>query len=111
MAGNITAKAGPSNARVWTVTFINNGPGVAVGVQVNSLELTQTFGAACSPIVTTPAAFPLAVGSIAPSGTGSTAITINFTGCPANARFTANISFSANSETVTGTVIRYNQFE
>jgi hypothetical protein len=111
MAGNITAKAGPLNARVWTLTLTDNGPGAAMGVQVNSVNLTQTFGAACTPVVTTPAAFPLSVGSIAPAGSESTAITINFTSCPANARFTANISFSANSGTVTGTVIRYNQFE
>jgi hypothetical protein len=111
MAANITSKSGPSSARLWTVTFMNNGPAAAMGVQVNSVNLTQTFGAACKPLVTTPAAFPLSVGSIAPAGSGSTAITINFTGCPANARFTANISFSANSGTVTGTVIRYNQFE
>jgi hypothetical protein len=111
MAGNITSKAGTSNARVWTLTLTNNGPSAAMGVQVNSVNLTQTFGAACTPVVSMPAAFPLSVGSIAPAGSDSTAITINFTGCPANARFTANISFSANSGTVTGTVIRYNQFE
>jgi hypothetical protein len=111
MAGNITSKAGPSNARVWTVTFTNNGPGAAMGVQINSVNLTQTFGAACTPVVTTPAAFPLSVGSIAPAGSDPAAITINFTGCPANARFTANISFSANSGAVTGTVIRYNQYQ
>jgi hypothetical protein len=111
MAGNITSKVGLSNARVWTFTLTNNGPAAAMGVQINSMNLTQTFGAACTPVVSMPAAFPLSVGSIAPAGSDSTAITINFTGCPANARFTANISFSANSGTVTGTVIRYNQFQ
>jgi hypothetical protein len=111
MAGNITSKSGPANARVWTVTFTNNGPGVAMGVQINSMNLTQTFGAACTPVVTTPVSLPLSVGSIAPAGSDSAAITINFTGCPANARFTANISFSANSGTLTGTVTRYNQYQ
>jgi hypothetical protein len=111
MAANITAKTGPSNARVWTLTFTNNGPGTAMNVQVNSLNLTQTFGAACTPAVTFPETFPFPVGNIIPASTGSTSITIDFTGCPANARFTANISFSANSGIVTGTVIRYNQFE
>jgi hypothetical protein len=111
MSGNITSKAGPSNARIWTLTLTNNGPGAAMGVQVNSVNLTQTFGAACTPVIASPGSFPLAVGSIAPAGSDSAAFTINFTGCPANPRFTANISFSANSGTVTGTVIRYNQFE
>jgi hypothetical protein len=111
MAGNITSKAGPLNARVWTLTLTNNGPAVAMGAQINSVNLTQTFGAACAPVIASPGPFPLTVGSIAPAGSESTAITINFTGCPANARFTANISFSANSGTVIGTVIRYNQFE
>ena len=111
MAGNITSKVGPLNARVWTLTLTNNGPGAAMGVQVNSVNLTQVVGAACTPIVTAPTAFPLSVGSIAPAGSEPATLTINFTGCPANARFTANISFSANSGAVTGTVIRYNQFE
>lgn len=111
MAGNITSKAGPLNARVWTLALTNNGPAAAMGVQVNSVNLTQTFGAACTPVIASPGSFPLAVGSIAPTGSDSAAITINFTGCPASARFTANISFSANSGAVLGTVIRYNQFE
>lgn len=111
MAANITAKTGPSDARVWTVTFTNNGPGTAMNVQVNSLKLTQTFGTACTPVVTVPGAFPLSVGSIVPAGTDSTEITINFTGCALNARFKANISFSANSGAVTGTVVRSNQYQ
>ena len=111
MAGNITAKAGPSDARVWTATFTNNGPGTAMNVQVNSFKLTQTFGAACTPVVTVPAALPFAVGSIVPSSSVATNFTIDFTACAADARFTANLGFSANSGAVVGTLVRYNQFQ
>jgi hypothetical protein len=43
MAANITSKSGPSSARLWTVTFMNNGPAAAMGVQVNSVNLTQNL--------------------------------------------------------------------
>ena len=108
MAGNIIAKAGPSNARVWTLSLLDNGPGAANAVLINSFTLTQTFGAACTPVLTG-VAFPLLVGNVGPSQTGTTAVSIDFTGCAASARFTAKFSFSANNNAVSGYVIRYNQ--
>ncbi|MGH9720500.1 MAG: beta strand repeat-containing protein, partial [Bryobacteraceae bacterium] len=109
LSGNITAKSGPSNARVWTVRIDNAGPGTAVNAQINGLTLTQTFGVACTPVVSAP--FPLALGSINPAAFATGNITIDFTGCAVNARFTATVPFSSNSGAVTGTIIRYNQFQ
>jgi hypothetical protein len=109
MAGNIIAKAGPQNARMWTLSLLNNGPGGAYGVAINSFTLTQTFGAACMPVIGT--AFPLAVSDLAPAQTGTTNVTINFTGCAAAARFTAQFTYSANAGAVSGNVVRFNQFE
>jgi len=108
MAGNIIAKTGPPNARVWTLSLLDNGPGAANAVLINSFTLTQTFGAACTPVLDG-AAFPLSVGNVAPLQTGTTTLPIDFTGCAASARFTAKFLFSANNGAVSGYVVRYNQ--
>jgi len=109
MAGNIIAKSGPQNARVWTLSLLNNGPGGAYGVAIPSFALTQTFGAACTPVIGT--AFPLAVSDLAPGQTGTANVTIDFTGCAAAAHFTATFTFSANAGAVSGNVVRFNQFQ
>jgi len=109
MAGNIIAKSGPQNARVWTLSLLNNGPGGAFGTAINSFTLTQTFGAACTPVIGTP--FPLAVTDLAPAQTGTANLTIDFTGCAAAARFTTQFTFSANAGAMSGNVVRYNQYE
>ncbi len=109
MAGNIIAKAGPQNARTWTLSLLDNGPGGAYGTTVPSLTLVQVSGAACTPVIGT--AFPLAVGDIPPAQTGIAQVTLDFTGCAASVRFTANFTYSANGGTVSGFVVRYNQFQ
>jgi hypothetical protein len=109
MFGNIIGKTGPQNARVWTLSLLNNGPGGAFGGAINSLALVQTFGVACTPVIGN--AFPLAVGNLAPAQTGTANVTVNFTGCAASARFTARFTYSANGGAVSGFVIRYNQYQ
>jgi hypothetical protein len=105
--GNITAKAGPQNARVWTLSFLDNGPAGAT-ISVPSFTLLQTFGTACTPHVFS--ALPLQVPTIFAGQTGFADVTIDFTGCAASARFTATFTYSANFGTVTGSVVRANQF-
>ncbi|HWW14797.1 MAG TPA: choice-of-anchor Q domain-containing protein [Candidatus Dormibacteraeota bacterium] len=109
MLGNIFAKSGPQNARAWTVSLLDNGPGGAFGTAINSFTLTQTFGTACAPVIGT--AFPLAVGDLGPGQTGTADVTIDFTSCAAGARFTARFTYSANFGTVSGSVTRTNQFQ
>jgi len=109
MAGNIIAKSGPQNARVWTLSLLDNGPGGAFGTAITSFTLTQVSGTACTPVIGT--APPLAVGDLAPAQTGTANLTIDFTGCAAAARFTAKFTYSANGGTVSGFVIRYNQYQ
>jgi hypothetical protein len=104
----ITAKAGPQNARAWTVTLSNGGPGHASAARVDGLTLTQTSGAACTPTMVS--AFPVAVGDITSGGSAAAPVTIDFTGCVATARFTVNIRFSANAGAATGTMTLYNQY-
>ena len=108
LGSSISAKAGPSNARVWTIAFNNGGSGTALSTSLNSFHLAQTFGAACTPVVST--AVPLSVGNIAAGTSGTAVVTINFTGCAASARFTASYSYSAaNETTITKTFL--NQFQ
>jgi len=109
IAGNIILKSGPQNARTWTMSLLDNGPGGAFGTTIPSLTLTQTFGVACTPVIG--AVFPLVVGDLAAAQTGTANVTIDFTGCAASARFIAKFTYSANGGTVSGYVVRYNQYE
>jgi hypothetical protein len=109
MAGNISAKSGPSNARVWTLSILDNGPSGALNVAIPSFSLVQTAGAACTPIVNT--AFPLQIGTLTAGQTGSANVIIDFTGCAAAARFTATFTYTATNGTVAGSVVRANQFQ
>lgn len=106
----ITGKTGAQNARVWTVTLANSGPGTAGNAQINGLALTQTFGPACTPAITSPASFPLPVGTIPPGGSASGNVTIDFAGCTATSRFSATISFSSNGGLSSGSKTLSNQF-
>ncbi len=60
----LTGRAGTQNARTWSFTWTNNGPGTAYGVKMTGLTLQQTAGAACTPVIN-PAQFPLSGGDIA----------------------------------------------
>ena len=111
LVGNIVTKAGPSNARVWTLSLTDNGPAPAIGSTIDTFSLTQTAGAACTPVITNLAAFPLLVGDLAVTQTGIANVTIDFTGCVAAARFTATFTFSANAGFASGTATRTNQFQ
>jgi hypothetical protein len=109
MAGNIIAKSGPANARVWTLSLLDNGPGATNATMITAFTLTQTFGVACTPVVKT--TFPRLLGNLAPSQTGTTTVTLDFTGCAAAARFTAKFNYSANAGIVSGYVTRTNQYQ
>ena len=111
LVGNIVAKTGPSNARVWTLSLTDNGPAAAFGSTINAFTLNQTAGAACAPVITNGAAFPLLVGDLAVTQTGTANVSIDFTGCVAAARFTAVFTFSANAGFASGTATRTNQFQ
>jgi len=111
LAGNIVSKAGPSNARVWTLSLTDNGPAPAIGSTINTFSLTQTAGTACTPVIANLAAFPLLVGDLAVTQTGTANVTLDFTGCVAAVRFTATFTFSANAGFASGTAMRTNQFQ
>ncbi len=108
MSAGIAGKAGPQNARVWTIRFTNNGPGAATGVEMSNFGLTQVAGAACTPVVGT---LPGPIASIGPGASATTNVTIDFTGCAAANRFTVTMPFTANGGGFHGTMTLYNQFQ
>jgi CSLREA domain-containing protein len=107
--GNLVGKSGPGNARAWTLSFQNNGPGGASETQVSGFTLTQTFGPACKPVLKSN--IPLIFANLAPGQSGTTNVTIDFTGCAVLARFTLKFDFLANGGKVRGSVTRANQFQ
>jgi len=115
LTAGISNRTGTAAARQWTLALANNGLGTANAAQITGVVLTQTSGAACTPVISSPTpppsvANPLAVGTIAPSASGTAGVTVNFTGCAATARFRVVISFTANSNSYSGSTTLNNQF-
>lgn len=109
LSGLITSRSGAANARTWTITLANIGPGAANSARIGNLSLTQVSGAACTPSITNP--MPVTVGNIAPNSLAAGNVTIDFTGCaPAN-RYSVTFTYSANAGAVTGSRTLYNQFQ
>jgi len=104
----LTSQSGPSSARVWTFTFTNSGAAEANAVTITGFQLTQTAGTACSPVVLT--AIPDVVGNIAPIGTLTGQVLINFSSCMSNARFSLSMPHSVvGGATYTGTLTNVSQ--
>ena len=97
------------NVRTWGIKVSNSGLSTALATKLTGLTLTQTFGAACTPVIT-PTQFPLLLGDIIVGGSATGAVTIDFSSCAATARFTATLSYSSNSGTVIGSKGYANQF-
>ncbi|MCL5745537.1 MAG: hypothetical protein M1541_16705, partial [Acidobacteria bacterium] len=107
---SVIGKTGPSNARVWRIRLKNNGTGAASDAQLTGVSFTQTYGAACTPVLGT--ALPLAYGALAPGGgMAANPITIDFSSCPATARFTVQFTFQANGGTYSGLTNLKNQYQ
>jgi len=109
LGGNISTKSGPQNARIWPINLTNAGSVASHSAQISAFTLTQTFGAACTPVLAT--ALPVVAGDLAPGLSTTINLTFNFTGCAATARFTAQATFSANGGGVKGSMTRTNQFQ
>jgi hypothetical protein len=111
LGGTIGGKSGLQSARVWVFEVGDNGPGSALGAAITGITLVQTSGAACTPVITNPASFPLPAGNIAPKATANVNVTIDFAGCASNAAFKVTATESANNGAATGTIVRLNQFQ
>jgi endo-1,4-beta-xylanase len=106
---SLSAKTGAQNARVWTITATDGTVGTAYATQITGLTLTQTSGAACTPVITPPSSFPVLLGDIPAGDSASANFTINFTGCAALARFTVSVPWSSATYD-TGTYVSGNQY-
>jgi hypothetical protein len=106
-------KSGPSDARIWTFSFINDGPSPVDNLRITGFTITQSQGTGCTLNVLTP--IPIDAGPVPPTGViGKTVpITIVFNGgsaCAFPSRFNAGISYSYTfgATTVSGKVWQYN---
>ena len=107
LTASITSKAGPLNARVWTVNVANAQSG-ATGVTISSITFAQVAGAACTSAVN--AALPIALGQIANGASASDPVTIDFSLCASIARFTVQVTVQANGGAYQKTTTIGNQF-
>jgi endo-1,4-beta-xylanase len=108
---HITAKTGPKNARVWTITADNPSPGgTAYTVQIDSFALQQLRfphwprdkHAACNPVVKSPSTFPIILGDIPQGESASATITLDFSACHSVAPFVVRMPWSQANGADTG---------
>jgi hypothetical protein len=112
LSGFISMKTGNSSyPRAWVFTLTNNGPGIAYDAQVYFLMFVQTFGTPCTalPIRRLPASLPFQLGTIPPGTSTTFPFILDFSGCPANARFTATLGYTSNNGASGGVVQLANQ--
>src|SRR5262249_19574479 len=104
------ADTAPTGNRIWTIRLANTGLGAASNSQITGITLSQTAGTPCSPVAAIVTAFPITVGTIAPSANATGSVTINFAGCTDTAaRFSAKVNFAANGGSYTGSTTISNQ--
>jgi hypothetical protein len=107
LTASLGQRAGPANARIWPVKLTNIGTGTAVNARISGFTLTQTFGAACTPVVQP--SLPVSTGDLAPGGSAVSNMTIDFSSCPSLARFSATIQYAADGG-LGGSSVYSNQF-
>ena len=92
----VSSTATTQDRRLVTVTATNGSAGPAYTTQINSLTLTQVSGPPCTPIVTAPGSYPIALGDIATSGSASATFTVNLSNnCNPNAQFKITVPWSS----------------
>src|SRR5258708_39490843 len=90
-----SSKASTSNTRILTVTATNGNVGPAYATMINGFTLKQTSGPACTPKVTAPSGYPIALGDIPASGSASASFTVNITGRSPLSQFTLSVPWSS----------------
>jgi endo-1,4-beta-xylanase len=95
--------------RVFTVTATNGDVGIAYATQITGFAL-QPFGGFgrdhCKPVITSPGAYPIALGDLAVSATASAAFAVDFQGCDEDADFLLTVPWtSATYDTGTFTTV------
>lgn len=106
----INQKTGSQGARLWSLSLNNKSHCPTENAQIDVLSLTQTYGPACTPVVTGFESCPLGLGNILAKSTASGTVIIDFTGCSNFTRFDATITYSANKGAISGSKTLHNQF-
>jgi endo-1,4-beta-xylanase len=102
--------AGTRDTRTVTITATNGVVGPAYATQLNGFTLTQDSGPACTPAITAPGAFPIALGDIAPGASASASFTVSIVGCNPNSEFVVKVRWSS-AVYDTGTFVQEVEFE
>jgi endo-1,4-beta-xylanase len=92
---SLSTQPGKADTRTVTLTATNGDVGPAYTTQINGFTLTQISGPRCSPRVTAPGAYPIALGDIATGGSLSVAFTVSLVGCNPNAEFILSAPWSS----------------
>ena len=110
---SIGIKSGPSAARIWPIIFapIVVGNGVqalpSYSITILGFTLTQTSGAACTAVVTSPPpSNPFTFNSSSPAPIGAV---IDFSACASSARFRLSMSYVVNG--IPQSLVLNNQFQ
>jgi hypothetical protein len=111
LAAMILPASGPPTARNWTISVLNEGPGIAQETYLFLLGMRQTAGVPCvaMPVRLSPVTFPAYVGMIPVRGVANVPVTLDFSGCPQDAQFMVNLGFAANGGSSGGIVRVMNQ--
>ncbi len=90
--------AGTQDTRTVTLTATNGNVGTAWATEITGFTLTQLSGPSCTPVVTAPGAFPIALGDLTAKGTASASFKISLTAnCNPNAQWTITAPWTANT--------------
>jgi hypothetical protein len=103
----ISAKSGVFPNKQWMIRITDIGPASASDTRLDSLSLTQTSGISCTPLIAS--SFPVYVGFLTSAASGDAPVSIDFSGCAVNARFTATLHYSANTGSTSGSYSIYGQ--
>jgi hypothetical protein len=104
----IAAKNGPAEARQWTLTIAGDGQTAVTGAAIRRVEVVPAPDMPCRPAVKAPARFPLAIGDLPAGGTASASITLDFSGCPNQARFNVRVQLTGEGG-ASGNFERHNE--
>jgi hypothetical protein len=110
LIASIISKAGDATARVWTIQLNNAGPGTSSDTSLVSLGITQVFGTACTTPPAIRTTLPASLGAIAPVASAQIPVTIDFSACPALARFSVDVHSTANNTAYVGLTTINNQY-
>lgn len=106
---SLSSVGGDRDARVFTITATNGDAGPAYNTEITAFQLEQIDGRACTPVVTSPASFPVSLGDIGVSSSAAASFTVDFKGCPASAEFRLKVPWSSATYH-TGTLTAYPEF-